>query len=154
MKRFMAVLALPMTALLTMGAATTYPPGAPLVEVDASPAAGSSTTVTVRGCEPGENVTFDLQGNVSTVVVCDDNGEAATNLTVPNAAGSYSGTADLESSGFVLNFVLSVSATSDSPLAFTGTSINYPLYLAAGAMIIGIALVVVAKTRRPQHAVV
>ena len=121
------------------------------METAINPTAGQPAAVTVRGCAPGENVVVGLQGGTSQTVVCDASSVASASVAVPGSAGNYTGTANLDTSGVVLTFVPGVSAT-NTGLAFTGTDVNYPIYLAFGSVIIGAALLLAARNRNHQDA--
>ena len=148
MKRISAAMILPLVLMLTVGTAAAYGADVAAVTVQADQTPGTTTVVTVTGCQPGENVTFALPGGGSTVVVCDATEHASTDVTVPDVQGDF--TASLGTTDVVLTYVLGIAVTAPvtDPLAFTGSNFNYPLYLAVGSLIIGGALVFVSKTRR------
>ena len=80
---------------------------------------------------------------------------------MPEVPRAYPGTADLDDSGVTLHFVLHVSASvlsetevnaaAEHNLAITGPSAMNPLLLAGALVVIGAALVAVARVRREDE---
>src|SRR6056297_2431703 len=91
--------------------AAAYPPSAATVVIsDSNPPAGGAITVTVQGCQAGEDVGISLPPVAPVTVVCSSAGVASASLTAPMTGGTYDGTVELVSSGVTLPFQVTVTA--------------------------------------------
>ena len=124
MKKIAVALMTVSAVVLGFGAAANaspsgYPPEKVTVTVSSSnPAAGSTITATITGCVEGENADFVLGSSTASGVT--SGGSASGTLTVPTAAGTYTGTASC-ASGASASFSITVSAPSGG-LPATGSS--------------------------------
>jgi hexosaminidase len=152
-------LSLLLALLAVPASAQQYPPGGTTCGVGAtSLGPGDQITVSGSGWQPGSTVTFTLQpGSIplgSTTV--GDDGSFSTVLTVPAsvAPGSYSLSCsgiDVEGNPISRNNPIQVlAAGGGGGAAFTGNTLNVPLWMAlvAGLLASGVLLVVLGGRRR------
>ena len=141
------------------------------VTVQGTVAAGGTVNVTIVNGSfiAGENVSFAVTGEgrvtlaaietTTLVKTADANGAARVAVTLPTTArGTYSLTATGLTSGNVAPAALTVVAADGSPvagsnnaggLAFTGSTVpTLVIWAAAGALMLGIALMVVVTLQR------
>jgi hypothetical protein len=173
-KKTLAVIGLAVLAVFAVPAAANaagYVPASDVV-VSGATAPGSTATVTFEsGFTPGENVSFAVSGEGSATLAvfksatvtltktATSAGAATVAVTLPaNATGTYTTTATGLSSGTVGTASLTVAAADSGTAAKSGlaeTGYNAPMLLiwaAAGALILGLALVVVLTIVRRQRA--
>lgn len=169
MKRIAAGLMIAGAGLLAGTAVVdAYPPGAATVEVsDDTPAAGGTFTVTVKNCNVGETVAVSFEGQTPSAVCAADAtgasligmfiaatdapGSAATDLTAPTAAGTYTGTATLSSTQRELSFSVTVEAAPSATLPGTGSNgSNSTLTIAGILFLVGAGMFLVAHYRRRE----
>ena len=143
--------------VLATPASAQYPPGDTTCGVgDTSIGPGDQITVSGIGWQPGSTVTFTLQpGDIElgSTTVGDDGSFGPIVLTIPNsvAPGSYSLSCsgiDVEGRPITRNNPIQVVVAGGA--AFTGTTLNVPLWLAliAGLLATGVFLVVLGGRRR------
>jgi hypothetical protein len=134
--------------------------------VTGSATPGGTVTVTFEEVfEPGEQVAFQVTGEgtatlavfkaatVGITKTADAAGTASVAVTLPaNASGTYTVTATGLSSGIVGTAAVTVVAAdagaSDDGLAVTGTTAFTTIWIAAGALALGIVLLLVRTLRR------
>lgn len=152
-----------------MVAAQDYPPGAPTVSISGSPGpVGSTFTVMVDDCIPGEAVTAELpaNGDGPVTVACSEvsgagfflvaaGGSAMATLDHASTPGTNTGTAELEQSDVTLTFTVETTAaaadggTGGATLPSTGSDSTASILLYGGAAIaVGAAMVLIAVNRR------
>lgn len=153
------VLGLYVGLLAAPASAQQYPPGDTVCGVsDTSIAPGDQITVSGSGFQAGSTVTFTLQpgGIVLGSTTADANGEfGPIVLTVPASldAGSYTlvcSGLDVEGNPVTRNNPIQVVGVVAGGPAFTGTSLNVPLWMALVAALLasGVLLVVLGGRRR------
>jgi hypothetical protein len=156
MKRAMAMIGV-LLALLAATPATlahAYPPAQSGLTGDRSVySPGSTGTFTMRGCAPGENVTFQMYRNPPVgdpvTVIADAVGTAvATNVPIPGDPGDYYVVATGDQ-GCTDRYDFRVAA-------LTATGSDSRAALLAGAILVatGIALFMVTRIRRRPRAAV
>ena len=146
MKRLALALTVTITAFLGLGqmASAQYGPTG-----SATTISNGSTTVTYTGCVNGETITFTFPGATSVTAVC-AGGAATASLPVP---GPGTGTARGTTSPAVTFTVASQAPATNPPggLPATGSNgIDTSTGLAAGLLVVGLGLFVVAQVRRRQ----
>ena len=164
-----------LTSGLVLGAAgvagaVTYPPGACALATSSTTVAaggtvGFSTTGSCGGTEgfvPGTTVTVVLASGAVTLgtTTADVTGGISASFAIPanTAPGQHTITATgAAASGGTLSVstsILVAGASTRSPLAFTGSSSNAPLFVVgAGALALGGGLVFVSHRRRARVSV-
>jgi hypothetical protein len=179
-RKVFAVIALAVLAVFAVPAAANAAGYVPASSVTVSGDAVPGGTVTVTFADgvfaPGESVSFACTGNgtatlsafkaatVSLTKTASATGSASVNVTLPSdATGTYSVTATGLSSGVVGTAAITVSAVNAGSGSGSGggglasTGYDAPVLLiwgAGGALLLGIALVVVLSIVRRQRAAV
>jgi hypothetical protein len=129
-------------------AAAAYPPNAPTVSVSTStPAPGGEFTVTAEGCNEGDVVTFEFEGETKTAVVV--GGIASVTFTAPETPGFYTGT--VTCGGVASDFGITVVSPTapGGGLPSTGSDgIGATTTIAIGLLAVGLGLFGVATVRR------
>jgi hexosaminidase len=145
--------------VLAAPASAQYPPGGTTCGVsDTSLGPGDQITVSGSGWQPGSTVTFTLQPGgieLGSTTVGADGSFGPIVLTIPNsvAPGSYSLSCsgiDVEGNPITRVSPIQVVGVVAGGPAFTGTTLNVPLWLAliAGLLATGVLLVVLGGRRR------
>ncbi|WP_423917931.1 hypothetical protein ACPEEZ_09420 [Frigoribacterium sp. 2-23] len=167
MKKIIAAALLVVAGVFAVpAAAQAYVPST-AVSVSGSATAGSAVTVNIaaRSFTAGETVRFAVTGEgratlaaIETVTIdktATASGAASVTVTLPqNARGTYSLTATGASSGNVATAALTVvaadrGAAGSNGLAFTGSTVpTLVIWGAAGALLLGVALMVVIGLQR------
>lgn len=111
---------------------------------------GSTGTFTMRGCSPGELVTFQMYRNPPVgnpvTITADTNGTAiAANFPIPNEPGDYYIVAT-GNKGCTDRYDFKVAA-----LSATGSDTRTPLLAGAALVVTGLALFGVTRSRRRQR---
>jgi predicted aconitase with swiveling domain len=163
-----AVFAMPLAAN-----AAGYVPAANVTVTDSTPAPGQTVTVNFAngsytgGSTSGEDVNVGVTGNgtatvaivkAATVTItkaASATGSLSVAVTLPaNATGTYTLTATGVTSGNVGTAVLTVTAADAGGLAATGADFPFLMvWTAGGALLLGVALLLVLTVVRRQRAV-
>ena len=171
-RKVFAVIALAVLAVFAVPAAATaagYVPGGSII-VSGDVEAGGTVTVTFTdgSFEPGEDVSIACTGSgsatlsafkaatVTLVKTASATGSVSVDVTLPaDATGTYTVTATGLSSGTVGTAALTVTAVDSGSGGLASTGYDAPVLLiwgAGGALLLGIALVVVLTIVRRQRA--
>jgi hypothetical protein len=173
-KKTLAVIALAVLAVFAVPAAANaagYVPAANVAVSDSTPVPGQAVTVSFDGASftPDESVSFAVTGSglatlsivksgtATLVKSATATGAASVSVTLPtDATGSYTTTATGLTSGTVGTATLTVVAADNGATGQTlaSTGYNTPVLLiwaAAGALLLGIALVVVLSFVRRRR---
>jgi hypothetical protein len=137
--------------------AQTYPPGETTCGVDDTAVVpGQTVTVTGSGYPPNSEVTITLTGGIVLgTVTTDDTGSFSVDVVIPAdlEPGEYSiGCTGV--SGETIGTDVTVVGAAVVGTAFTGSSVNVPLWTVLIAILLGTGLVllVAGRRRRRQHA--
>jgi len=147
----------------TPASAQQYPPKKPTCEVsDTSISPGDQVTVSGKHWQPGSTVTFTLRPegiNLGSTTV-GKNGKFSAVVTIPNSV--QPGAHTIECSGIDRRGDPVVRATAIQVLgivgggaaAFTGSTLNVPLWMVivAGLFALGVALVMLGRRRNSRRA--
>ncbi|MFI5053562.1 MAG: hypothetical protein ACHQDE_04305 [Acidimicrobiia bacterium] len=136
------------------GAQEDYPPSQPTpgnLIVPGTVAVGGQVAVSGNACGANQSVTISFNGKPVTTAVTDSSGHFSTSFPVP--AGTQPGryTVTASNTVCVLSGLVQVEAAFVARLAFTGSSGTIPTFwVAAGLVVLGGALVMVARRRLPS----
>lgn len=152
-----AVIALVALAVALLGAtagsaAEPYPPGASAVLNKSAVAPGDNVTCSAAGFQAGATVTATLTGtniNLSASVTADASGNATATFKLPADAGNGAAECTLagtdESGSFTRTAVAGL--TIDNTLPVTGGEFTRGGAIAAGIIILGAAMVLIARRK-------
>ena len=133
-------------------AAEPYPPGATAVLNKSAIAPGDDVTCTAGGFLAGTTVTATLVGsnlNLSTTVTADANGNATATFTLPSDAANGDAECTLSGTDASGDFTRTAVAglVIDNALPITGGEFTRGGALAAGIIILGAAMVLIARRK-------
>ncbi|WP_166874688.1 sortase [Salinibacterium sp. ZJ450] len=168
MKKTLATAALALLAVLAVptAASAAYVPAADVVVADNTVVAGAATNVGIAAGSftPAEPVTFSVTGEgsatlailraatVSLTKAAAADGSTSVKVTLPaNASGTYTLTATGGTSGNVATAAITAVAADGSATALPRTGGEIPfavIWIAAGAVALGVVLVAVLTLRR------
>ena len=126
-----------------------YPPTALTCGATAS---GDQVTISGTGYEPGSTVTITLDGEPIGTAVADQNGEFTVVITLTGVSdGDHTIGCATVAGGQVSNGFTIVGGVVTEP-AFTGTTLNVPVWLALvlALLVAGVTLVVIGRRRRHE----
>ena len=151
-------LALCLGVLAFPALAQTYPPGETSCGVsDTAVVPGQTVTVTGSGYPPNSEVTITLTGGIVLgTVTTDDTGSFTVDVVIPADVepGQYS-ISCIDVSGETIGTDVTVVGAAVVGTAFTGSSLNVPLWTVLSAILLGTGLMLLVagrRSRRRQHA--
>ena len=155
MIRRMLILAAVALVVLAPAAHAQYGGDGSISVDDSTVTRGQTITVTVDGCEPGEEVTFFFDGSAAGSATADDTGTATGTVTVPSdaSAGDHVISNSCNDATITVTVEVAAATTTGAALPRTGSDSSLPLAKVAIVLIAAGGLLVLVSRDRSSRKV-